>query len=168
MSYDIGLYYNDELATVALHTEGGTYVMSGSNDAELCITCNYSQLYYDHLNKDLGLKWLNGKQAKDTIERLEYAISQLGTEQNTKPFWLWEISKLKQIKRHPEFVDSDGDPVPSPWRNLSPGALETGIKLGYLCDGGSYWMSTPGNAGYALSILLSWAKQHPEATWKWD
>lgn len=27
-----------------------------------------------------------------------------------------------------------------------------------------YWAKTKGNAGYALSILLKWAKQHPEAT----
>ncbi len=26
-----------------------------------------------------------------------------------------------------------------------------------------YWKPTNGNAGYALSILLGWAKQHPEA-----
>lgn len=26
-----------------------------------------------------------------------------------------------------------------------------------------YWKSTKGNAGYALSILLRWAKRHPEA-----
>lgn len=27
-----------------------------------------------------------------------------------------------------------------------------------------YWAATPGNAGYALSILLRWARQHPDAT----
>ena len=27
-----------------------------------------------------------------------------------------------------------------------------------------YWAPTPGNAGYALNILLGWAKQHPCAT----
>lgn len=29
-----------------------------------------------------------------------------------------------------------------------------------------YWAPTPGNAGYALSILLGWAKQHPEGVWE--
>jgi len=29
-----------------------------------------------------------------------------------------------------------------------------------------YWKDTAGNAGYALSILLNWAKQHPDANWK--
>jgi hypothetical protein len=28
-----------------------------------------------------------------------------------------------------------------------------------------YWACTPGNAGHALKILLSWAKLHPEAIW---
>jgi hypothetical protein len=31
-----------------------------------------------------------------------------------------------------------------------------------------YWAKTPGNAGYACSILLGWAKQHPEAIWRVD
>jgi hypothetical protein len=28
-----------------------------------------------------------------------------------------------------------------------------------------YWEATPGNAGYALSILLGWARLHPDAVW---
>ena len=28
-----------------------------------------------------------------------------------------------------------------------------------------YWKPTPGNAGYALSILLKWARQHPNGVW---
>lgn len=31
-----------------------------------------------------------------------------------------------------------------------------------------YWKKTPGNAGYALSVLLKWAQQHPEAVWQGD
>jgi len=27
-----------------------------------------------------------------------------------------------------------------------------------------YWDDTPGNAGHALSILLSWAEENPSAT----
>jgi len=29
----------------------------------------------------------------------------------------------------------------------------------------NYWDNTPGNAGYALSILLFWARKHPRAKW---
>lgn len=35
-------------------------------------------------------------------------------------------------------------------------------KLGTKRDD-NYWKRTSGNAGYALSILLRWARQHPEA-----
>lgn len=28
-----------------------------------------------------------------------------------------------------------------------------------------YWAPTPGNCGYAASILLAWAMQHPEGIW---
>lgn len=31
---------------------------------------------------------------------------------------------------------------------------------------GDYWAATPGNAGYALSILLAWAKEHPDAVFR--
>lgn len=31
-----------------------------------------------------------------------------------------------------------------------------------------YWAATPGNAGYALSILLKWAEQHPDAEFRGD
>ena len=49
-------------------------------------------------------------------------------------------------------------------------AKEVVILLEYLVDklgterAEDYWEATPGNAGYAINILLSWAKQHPEAT----
>lgn len=31
-----------------------------------------------------------------------------------------------------------------------------------------YWAATAGNAGHALSILLKWAEQHPDAVFKGD
>lgn len=31
-----------------------------------------------------------------------------------------------------------------------------------------YWEPTPGNAGHALSVLLSWSQQHPDAIWEGD
>jgi len=37
--------------------------------------------------------------------------------------------------------------------------------LGIVRDS-NYWKSTPGNAGYALIILLKWAEQYPEAVFK--
>jgi len=31
-----------------------------------------------------------------------------------------------------------------------------------------YWLSTPGNAGAALSVLLRWAEKNPECVWRGD
>ena len=38
-------------------------------------------------------------------------------------------------------------------------------KLGTMQDK-NHWAPTPGNAGHALSILLAWAVQHPDAVWE--
>jgi hypothetical protein len=32
----------------------------------------------------------------------------------------------------------------------------------------NYWKSTQGNAGWILSVMLRWAQQHPDATWRVD
>lgn len=43
-------------------------------------------------------------------------------------------------------------------------ALLIAVKaLGTRRDG-DYWKATEGNAGYALSVLLAWARLHPSAT----
>lgn len=39
-------------------------------------------------------------------------------------------------------------------------------KLGTRQYSDDYWAPTPGNAGYALSILLKWAKQHPDGVFE--
>lgn len=114
MSYDVSL--EDESGTcvaVDRHTEGGTYAVGGTVDADLNVTYNYSWFYFRYLDKKHGLRWLSGKRASETIEKLEAAVKELGD--NT-------------------YED--------------------------------YWAPTPGNAGYALAVLLGWAKQYPDATWR--
>lgn len=115
MSYDLGLYYDGVPAQVERHVEGGCYAVGGITEAELNITYNYSRFYHWFLDDEQGIRWLYGKKAKDTVDKLEAAIKKLGIRQ---------------------YED--------------------------------YWAPTPGNAGYALSILLEWAKQHIEAVWDGD
>ena len=115
MSYDLGLYYGRTPATVARHTEGGTYAAGGITNAELNVTYNYTNHFHEMLDAEQGIRWLYGKTGQETRERLRAAVEQLGVE------------------RHDD-----------------------------------YWKSTPGNAGYALSILLAWAEQHPNAVWNGD
>jgi len=93
------------------HAEGGTYAIGGTGQCELNVTYNYGGAH-THLAED-GLRWLDGKRAFRTRNRLEIAVKFLGTER-----------------------DDD------------------------------YWKPTNGNAGYALSILLKWAKEHPQGVWQ--
>ena len=104
MSYWISLVKDNEIVTVEPHQHGGTYVLGGTDTAEINVTCNYSKHFY---TKDL-----HGKTGAETIPMLQGAVNRLG-------------------------VARDVD----------------------------YWNPTPGNVGYNCSILLEWAKQHPEAVW---
>jgi hypothetical protein len=46
------------------------------------------------------------------------------------------------------------------------GVLASAIGALGIEQDADYWASTPGNAGYALSILLEWAAQHPMGLWR--
>lgn len=113
MSWWVSLVDADgKLVQVENFSEGGTYAIGGSTEADLNITYNYSPFYYEYLSKRKGLRWLHGKKAKKTITKLAAAVQLLGTERAA-----------------------------------------------------DYWWKTKGNTGYALSILLRWAKANPEAIW---
>jgi hypothetical protein len=46
--------------------------------------------------------------------------------------------------------------------------LSDAVKILGINQNDDYWSDTPGNAGYALNILLQWAKQHKEAVFDGD
>lgn len=46
--------------------------------------------------------------------------------------------------------------------------LEKAVKALGTDQVSDYWRATKGNVGFALSILLKWAKQHMGATWEGD
>ena len=145
MSRNMRLITEDGLNTLHsehLIQEGGTQLVGGTTECDLNITGNYSRLYHLALDKEDGLGWLYGKRAKDTIERLEKAVELLSTDQYVRT------------------VD-----------NCVKCGFRTGVGKG-LADPYSdenrrrdYWAPTPGNAGYALNILLGWAREHPEGEW---
>lgn len=109
MSWWVSLSKEGKLVEVESHAEGGTYCLGGTVAADLNVTYNYSQFFFQCFGQN-GLNWINGKKAKSVTKLLEKAVRKLGTKRDD-----------------------------------------------------NYWKRTPGNAGYALSILLKWAKQHPEA-----
>lgn len=51
-------------------------------------------------------------------------------------------------------------------RDVIPVMEEAVQKLGTEEYEKDYWAPTPGNAGYALNILLTWAKQYPDAVFE--
>lgn len=65
---------------------GGTQILGGSTIPSLNITYNYAQFYYEHLDKEEGLRWLNGKKASETTYRLARAVNSLGVKQD-KDYW---------------------------------------------------------------------------------
>jgi hypothetical protein len=108
LGWDINLADEHGTVKVAPHQEGSIIAVGGLDLADMTVTYNYRQFYYETLDEAKGFEWLDGKQAKDAIPRLEKAIAILGTER---------------------------DP--------------------------NYWKATAGNAGHILSVLLEWARQHP-------
>ena len=128
---------------VAPFTEGGVYRVGGTIEATLNVTYNYGALYALVIPDYPGLLPLfQGKRAEDLIPVLEQAVAQLGTAQYRR----------------------DRDACPR--CGYTPETPVSVLDLTYntetrLVD---YWAPTPGNAGYALNILLDWARQYPEAT----
>lgn len=81
MSYDVSLVENDKNVRVSPHTEGGTYVVGGSPEAQISITYNYAPFFCKALHEE-GLCFLSGKKARDVTELLRKAIASLGVEQD--------------------------------------------------------------------------------------
>ena len=61
-------------------SEGGTYVLGGSTEADINITYNYGK-HYGVLGEK-GLDGLNGMTAKDALPILERGVASLGDEMN--------------------------------------------------------------------------------------
>jgi hypothetical protein len=120
MGVDLRLTRDGETVFVEMHTEGSTYLVGGSTEADIAITYNYSKTYrraYEAL--ELEYKGMCGmfenRVAGDCIPEFTAVVAYLGTEKSQ-----------------------------------------------------NYWDDTPGNAGHALSVVLGWCRQHPDAlieTW---
>lgn len=177
MSYDVDLVDSNN-ATIFLpysHSEGGTYVQGGTNEASLNITYNYSKFYYETIDKEDGLRWLHDKLAGETVDRLFAAVKILGVNRYTDEYLVikadltWgQLSGNKPTTHQQEFINQYLPNFPSQddVELLSDSIKELGKSLKVLYDTGGYWKATPGNAGHALNILLNWALQCPNSKWQ--
>lgn len=85
MSWDVTLEdENGKPLKVKPHTEGGTYVMGGTDDAELNVTWNYGK--YLGFGEENTFIYLDGKKASDVIDMLQSAVDKLGTDKD-KDYW---------------------------------------------------------------------------------
>lgn len=62
--------------------------------------------------------------------------------------------------KHFKFRDLDGRTGTETEAELAEVVERLGVK-----QDDNYWTPTEGNAGFALSILLAWARLHPTGTW---
>lgn len=190
MSYDIGYYTKETwdkesdkepIKVTPFQAEGGTVraelidgrlVPAKIAECEINITYNYGKFYYEHLDEEQGIRWLYGKTGAEAKERLEKAVRTLGIDRYTGPFWsissnytLGRIFNNDIIlpipeEKHKEYIQvDDWDSHPE---------LDYLVSIGYLKDEGSYWKSTPGNAGYALMKILTWVIQNPDGVFNGD
>lgn len=83
MSYDI--YLNDKKGnTIQLAypevKQMGTMKIGGETAAHVNITYNYSKYFYNYVDKEKGIRWLYGRTAKNTTDRLVKAIQSLKSD----------------------------------------------------------------------------------------
>lgn len=161
--------YNDEGEFVTLKPATIT-------DCEINITYNYSKFYYDHIDSELGIKWLYGKTGKEVKDRLEQAIQNLGINKETEPFWVInndytfgqffgnkkEIPGAYTEEDIKEFITTDWDD------EKNADLRDILVSLEILQDGGAYWKATPGNAGHALMRIMTWIIQNPDGVFNGD
>ena len=163
--------FEAEGGTVRAEIVNGVLVPAKITECDLNITYNYSKYYYEHIDSELGIRWIYGKTGAEVKERLEKAILALGIERNTNPFWQinsdYTIGQLFNKKplpiseeKHIEYIKVDN------W-DEHPDKQKL-IDINYLKDGGSYWKPTPGNAGYALMRILTWIIQEPNGIFSGD
>ena len=177
MSYDVR-FVNPEtldLLAVPLHFEGGTLLMDGNTEADLNITYNYSSVYGRF---NFNIRDLYGKTGAETSDVLLKLVLALGTERYMGTMYQWA-----QVVKSPFNDDNDHklpENNPEEWNRYikvrdAKEYLEDPQHQEFLAellekdlirDGGGYWKPTDGNAGYALSILLSWAQLHPQGVWE--
>ncbi|QLE46504.1 hypothetical protein FD723_40545 (plasmid) [Nostoc sp. C052] len=166
MSYDVYLKdkFGETLELAHPLREGGVYPSEGTKEAELNITSNYRELFRKHLDAELGIRWLSGKKASETQTRLSQAVEQLGTTQFKGSYWM-RCTKVLQpasssLGRRVASLTSQQLNHPS-----NADILAQAQEFLLVEDGGGYWAATPGNAGYALNILLQWTVEYPDGIW---
>src|SRR5690606_16004747 len=70
VSWWVSLERDGKPVSVPRFVDGGTFKVAGSDTAELNITYNYGDHYGKHLDEQHGLRWIDGRQASECVQRL--------------------------------------------------------------------------------------------------
>ena len=165
--------FQAEGGTIRAELVDGKLVPATVTDCEMNITYNYSNFYREHLDSELGIRCIYGKRGSEVKERLEKAIKELGIERNIHPFWQINTDyTIGAIFKKTELPDSISEEKHKESREVKDWDNHPDkdylVNIGYLRDGGAYWKSTPGNAGYALMRILTWVIQNPDGIFAGD
>jgi hypothetical protein len=103
---------NGEYLFVDPFEEGGTFALGGTDEACLNVTWNYNEFYHKVIDKESGIRWLDGKKAKDTVDILWSAVNRLDENDTDDDYWKATegnarkplVRLLKWAKQHPEGV----------------------------------------------------------------
>jgi hypothetical protein len=87
MGWDVHLELPDgTTARVESHQEGSTIAIGGSDEADMCVTYNYSPIYYEKFGQSLP-DYLKDKRARNTIKFLEKGLKKFTTTDPTGSYW---------------------------------------------------------------------------------
>lgn len=183
MSWNISLRDKDDNhLTVHRMNAGGIIETDASlvpletptQDASMSVTYNYSPFYYQAIDPDEGISWFDNKKAFDTIPVLQKACSILGTEPYEGPWYVFTLDYIVPKDRAmiihgylPEEIMGKPNPEQIAFINeqMDDTIRKQLVSRRVIYDTGGYWRSTPGNAGYILSVMLLWANQQPDGVW---
>lgn len=83
MGYDVYMVdENGNSVEVERFYEGETCPVGGCVIADIGIAYNYAEFFYDTIDKEIGIRWIYNRPMNECIERLETAISILGTDKD--------------------------------------------------------------------------------------
>jgi len=141
------LYYKDkktnETLKVERFIEGGTYPISGSNEAVVNITYNYGKYF--------PFKRLNKKTGKEALKLINRFIKRL----ENKDICPWCNRKLKRD------FDKCLSYCPNTKRFKDRGCSFKETDLERCLGKSNYWTPTRENVLRVLNLLKSWCEQNP-------
>lgn len=161
MSYWVYLENSDGPVEVESHSDGGTYALGGTTDAELNVTYNYGWLFraaasiailenspgndgLAHWRKD-GLRALDGELAGEAV----------GTLDRLTAAFVRSVPKVWPPPGRCQPCEEEHDDSVLGWIRHVRQVNQIG-----------YWSAEPMNAALVVAQLAEWARQHPDASFR--